>query len=760
MAKIALWRRSTPRSRFCFIKGPGDTILTSDLDMASRIRMHWQKVFQVNVNNQQHTNDMHTLANLVPEATGVSLDPFDIDDITISLRRHDSAPGPDGLCYSAWRAAGEHGQLALLDTALSMWNGALPPASFSKSLMVFLPKSDEQNLAPDELRPLSLCDTDYKVIMGCINHRLALMLPDFVDDRQRGFLKSRLGLDNLLLIEAASMLAARSGSRAPVMCFLDIAAAFPSILQDYMILVLKRFLGEHPLVHMISSMYKDNSCQLVVRGSVFPGFRIVCGVRQGCPLSGSLFALTFHPVIVFLSNSLFKHSMTVGHDLFAYADDLALVLYDFWKQLNPLATALSIVASATGLHISWRKVQIVPLARNPDIPAFRRRLSATRPAWSTAKIGLSAKYLGILVGPEVTDKSNMAAPLAKYFDRCRFIARLGLGWVRAAAMHNIFALPVLSYVAQVQGDNGIDDTDLDRAAAILFRCPMYRPPFNFFMHLKDLGCDLGLKDVRLECQAAAARCSLSLAHLGQARRRLVEGSNDEHLCLHPLRAWQNRSATAQLGIWQDRLRRECPDLRPPFLQRQCRGHLQSLRAPFNYHELIASRIATVLRRRQVEDPELHNIMATFLLEVIIMSSTILNCTALQSFLRICQNGLTVSHPGDTLQACPLCQAVQAGRLSHLLNCGAVWLFLAEHCPGLAWDFSASERWQLLLGASVQDSESAAALCVAWDTLASGVQAGRFGGCGFEACAARLTALCSRPGHVGRVARLLRQPPAP
>jgi hypothetical protein len=457
---------------------------------------------------------------------------------------------------------------------------------------------------------------------------------------------------------------------------------------------------------------------------------------------------------------LYKHSMVIAYDIFAYADDLALVLFNFWEQLQPLATSLATVASAAGLHISWRKVQIVLLDRHPDVLAFRRRLSATRPAWASAKVGLSAKYLGILVGPEVTDKSSMAAPLAKYIDRCRFIARLGLGWARAAAMHNIFALPVLSYVAQIQGDCGIDDTDLDRAVAILFRSPMYRPPYSFFAHLEALGCSTGLKNVRIECQAAAARSSLSLSSLGQARRRMTEGSSDEHLRLHPLRAWQCRSATAQLGRWHDRLRRHCPDMQPPYLQRQCRRYLQSLQGPFDYHALILSRITTVVQRRQIEDPDLHSIMATFLLESIILASAILQCTAMQPLLRICQNGLTVSHPGDTLNFCPLCNAEQAGRLSHLLNCGAAWVFLAEHCPGLGWDFSASDRWQLLLGASVQDSESAAALCLAWDAIVAGVHAGRFGGCGFEACIARLTAMCSRPGHVGRVARLLQQPLAP
>jgi hypothetical protein len=58
----------------------------------------------------------------------------------------------------------------------------------------------------------------------------------------------------------------------------------------------------------------------------------------------------------------------------------------------------------------------------------------------------------------------MAEPINQYISRGRFVAKLGLGWTRTASMHNIFALPVLSYVAQVQGDSGIREEDsLDTA---------------------------------------------------------------------------------------------------------------------------------------------------------------------------------------------------------------------------------------------------------------------------------------------------------
>jgi hypothetical protein len=758
MQKVALWRKHVPRARFMHIVTDDGNFITEDSHMADCIRSHWKGVFQGTDTSREHYRNTEHLTAHVPLAQGLSDDPFDRDDIMASLRRYDSSPGPDGICYSAWKAAGDTGINILHDIIMDLWDGKPPPASFRRSLMVFLPKTDAQAVSPSELRPLALCDSDYKIIMGCINHRLALHLPDYVDDRQRGFMRGRLGLDNLLLLEAASMLASRSGSSSPVLCFLDIAAAFPSLLHDYMKKVLDHFLGDHPLKHMICTMYDSNTCDMVIRGSVTPGFKVLCGVRQGCPLSGSLFALAFHPVLVSLSDALLKAAMHVGHDIFGYADDLALVLYELWALLPALNSALARIASAAGLHINWKKVQLIPLWRDPDLELMRRRLSATCPRWTPSKIGLSAKYLGIQVGPGVSDIDAFAAPLSKYLDRCRFIAKMGLGWMRAATLHNIFALPVLSYVAQVQADEGLREQDLDRAAAILFKHPMYRPPFRFFAHLDELGCSTGLKDVRLECQASAARCSLTLSKLSLARRQLTIGSDDDHLRLHPHRTWQDRCATHRLGLWHDRLRRDVSPLpAAPHVQKQCKDHLKSIRKPLPYYELIRDRITPILRRLG-DDYIIHaEVMATHILDSIILASTNLHCTVLQALLSLSQNAFVLGQASGA-QPCPFCTALQGARLSHFLRCGAIWVFLDEHCPGLGWDLSSPDRWQLLLGRQVSDSLSAGMLALVWDIIHAGAQAGRFGREGFAGMSARLLALSKRPGHTGHLARQLSTPP--
>ena len=73
-----------------------------------------------------------------------------------------------------------------------------------------------------------------------------MYLPSFVDDRQKGFMKGRLGTDNLILLEAVSLVASRSSGGAPATVLLDILAAFPSVAHRYLSAVLHKFLGDNP----------------------------------------------------------------------------------------------------------------------------------------------------------------------------------------------------------------------------------------------------------------------------------------------------------------------------------------------------------------------------------------------------------------------------------------------------------------------------------------------------------------------------------
>ena len=88
----------------------------------------------------------------------------------------DSAPGPDGIPYAAWRAAGADGATTLYNYGRHLANGGVPHAEFNTSLMEFPPKGEE----PEDdangvvrhvmaVRPLSLKNLDNKTVAGVFN---------------------------------------------------------------------------------------------------------------------------------------------------------------------------------------------------------------------------------------------------------------------------------------------------------------------------------------------------------------------------------------------------------------------------------------------------------------------------------------------------------------------------------------------------------------------------------------------------------------
>ena len=145
-----------------------------------------------------------------------------------------------------------------------------------------------------------------------------------VDHAQKGFLKQRQMLRNVLDINfAAHKVSVRSRSGAIVL--FDFKAAFPSLSHD-MIWDTLEVSGVDPhFINAVKMFYHQNRHILKIRGTTFDGISVESRVRQGCPLSGLLFALCVDVLIVKLA-SILKTDETVA----AFADDIALVVENFW----------------------------------------------------------------------------------------------------------------------------------------------------------------------------------------------------------------------------------------------------------------------------------------------------------------------------------------------------------------------------------------------------------------------------------------------
>jgi hypothetical protein len=144
----------------------------------------------------------------------------------------------------------------------------------------------------------------------------------------------------------------------------------------------------------VRQLYMDCSALLLFNGSELDSILLSSGIKQGCPMSGSLFALAIDPLIRYLLHTSVLGSICIT----AFADDIAIVVANLFTMLPGILAIFSKWALASSLCLNSEKSVIIPLWIF-DAAMIWRWLRAVAPAFATCSICAAAKYLGILVGP-------------------------------------------------------------------------------------------------------------------------------------------------------------------------------------------------------------------------------------------------------------------------------------------------------------------------------------------------------------------------
>ena len=312
---------------------------------------------------------------------------------------------------------------------------------------------------PESTRPLSIVNTDNRLVANAARLRWEGVLQDWVSEHQQGFLPGRSILSNLIAIDAAAMETALEHPRGAIILF-DFKAAFPSIAPEYLFEALRHMGLPQNAINFVTSLYDRNMCQVSYKGQQYEGFGMTSGVRQGCPLSPLLYAIAADALLEKVS------ALIPDAVVRAYADDTAVVLTDFWSQAPLLAHAFDEFGNLSNLRLNHKKCVIIPLnPRGLTVPEdlapttsnlpmdplekLQQDLRIHLPIWGRMSIEWTGTYLGFVVGPGKGDES-WRKPVAKYTERCSLWAGHGHGLQYNAMTYNTFAMSTLSYVAQLE----------------------------------------------------------------------------------------------------------------------------------------------------------------------------------------------------------------------------------------------------------------------------------------------------------------------
>ncbi|CAM2107074.1 unnamed protein product [Caretta caretta] len=212
------------------------------------------------------------------------------------------SPGMDGLTVEFYRAFWDILGPDLATVWAESLQGGVLPLLCRRVVLALLPKKGDLC----DLRnwpPVSLLSTDYKIVVKAISLRLGSVLADVIHPDQTYTVPGRSIFDNLFLVRDLLEVGRRDGLSFALLS-LDQEKAFDRV------------------DHGVSGFLNWTLTEPV-------SFRR--GVRQGCPLSGQLYALAIEPFLCLLRRrltGLVLRELELRLVLSAYTDDVLLVVQD------------------------------------------------------------------------------------------------------------------------------------------------------------------------------------------------------------------------------------------------------------------------------------------------------------------------------------------------------------------------------------------------------------------------------------------------
>ena len=202
--------------------------------------------------------------------------------------------------------------------------------SQKQAVIKMLEKKDKDKRFIKNWRPISLLNTDMKIISNVLSTRIKGVLPYLISSNQTAYVKNRFISESGRVISDILELT-KTLALEGFLVTIDIEKAFDSVNHCFLLQILRKFgFGIH-FVSWIKTILKSQESCIINGGKTTKYFKLERGTRQGDPISAYLFILVLEIFFIFVKNNpkvkglnFFKHEFLYT----AYADDTTFFLKD------------------------------------------------------------------------------------------------------------------------------------------------------------------------------------------------------------------------------------------------------------------------------------------------------------------------------------------------------------------------------------------------------------------------------------------------
>uniref|UniRef100_A0A3B4ALQ4 Reverse transcriptase domain-containing protein n=1 Tax=Periophthalmus magnuspinnatus TaxID=409849 RepID=A0A3B4ALQ4_9GOBI len=197
---------------------------------------------------------------------------------------NNKSPGQDGLTSEFYKTFAHRIAPILQSLYTQMQSENRFSTLFCTSVITLLHKKDSK-LDLENYRPISLLNTDYKILTKILANRLRLVIASVISPTQSYSVPHRDIANNILTNNV------------------DFRKAFDRVEHSFLWDVLRQFGFGDTFISWIQLLYQNARSRVKCNGSLTDTFPLSRSVRQGCPLSSLLYSIVAEPLAALIKKN-------------------------------------------------------------------------------------------------------------------------------------------------------------------------------------------------------------------------------------------------------------------------------------------------------------------------------------------------------------------------------------------------------------------------------------------------------------------------